>query len=218
MGMKAEDADDSSDISSDSGQKVMTSSEVTGQTKAQNDCTHPNNEDIKPKEDMFEENIKLINGKPNYAQIKMLDNNDMTTPLRKRNISNTLDEGSSNVKQLPLIGDSWHSLSGYVTSMENISHSKSAPNLALKGTIQHSRPPSCVSIVKEILQNIKETMDFTMLQNPVFVIYGLSCIFCMAGTSGDPHYAVLWPVLNGISITRSPVEIPFRALFFEGIK
>ncbi len=26
------------------------------------------------------------------------------------------------------------------------------------------------------------------------------------------YYAVLWPVLNGISITRSPVEIPFRAL------
>ncbi len=30
-------------------------------------------------------------------------------------------------------------------------------------------------------------------------------------------YAVLWPVLNRISITRSPVEIPFRALLFVGI-
>ncbi len=34
----------------------------------------------------------------------------------------------------------------------------------------------------------------------------------------DRYYAVLWPVLNGISITRSPVEIPFRALLFVGIK
>ncbi len=32
------------------------------------------------------------------------------------------------------------------------------------------------------------------------------------------YYAVLWPVLNGISITKYPVEIPFRALLFVGIK
>ncbi len=32
------------------------------------------------------------------------------------------------------------------------------------------------------------------------------------------YYAVLWPVLNGLSITRSPVEIPFRALLFVGIE
>ncbi len=31
------------------------------------------------------------------------------------------------------------------------------------------------------------------------------------------HYAVLWPVLNGISIPRSPAEIPFWALLFVGI-
>ncbi len=31
------------------------------------------------------------------------------------------------------------------------------------------------------------------------------------------YYAVLWPVLKGISITRSPVDIPVRALLFVGI-
>ncbi len=31
-------------------------------------------------------------------------------------------------------------------------------------------------------------------------------------------YAVLWPVVNGIFITRSPVEIPFRTQLFVGIK
>ena len=37
------------------------------------------------------------------------------------------------------------------------------------------------SHVKDILNAIRETMDITMLKNPVFVIYGLSCILCMAG-------------------------------------
>ncbi len=42
------------------------------------------------------------------------------------------------------------------------------------------------------------------------------CCHCWY-TKGTTYYAVLWPVLNGISITRSPVEIPFRALLFVGI-
>ncbi len=40
---------------------------------------------------------------------------------------------------------------------------------------------SFVAMVKDVLQGVKDTMDFTMLTDPVFVIYGLSCIFCMTG-------------------------------------
>ncbi len=40
---------------------------------------------------------------------------------------------------------------------------------------------------------------------------------CHANQDGG-YYAILWPVLNRISIIRSPVEIPFRALLFGGIK
>ncbi len=37
-------------------------------------------------------------------------------------------------------------------------------------------------------------------------------------TLAHMFYAVLWLVLKGISTTRSPVEIPFRALVFVGFK
>ena len=44
-----------------------------------------------------------------------------------------------------------------------------------------SSASACLGVFKDILLNIKQSMDVSMLNDPVFVIYGVSCIFCMAG-------------------------------------
>ncbi len=44
-----------------------------------------------------------------------------------------------------------------------------------------------MAILKDVLQGVRDTMDFTMLTDPVFVVYGLSCIFCMTGWFAYPH-------------------------------
>ena len=37
------------------------------------------------------------------------------------------------------------------------------------------------ALPKELWGMMAKTMDINMLKNPVFVLYGLSCILCMAG-------------------------------------
>ncbi len=90
--------------------------------------------------------------------------------------------------------DSWHSLTGLTTSSlvnipEACSHSngygsvRSIKSRALDSL--HLDPAqsysTCISLFKDLLLDLKNTFDFSMLKDPVFDIYGLSCIFCMAG-------------------------------------
>lgn len=58
---------------------------------------------------------------------------------------------------------------------------KQTESQASSKTHKLSSGSACMRVFKDILLNIKQSMDVSMLSDPVFVIYGLSCIFCMAG-------------------------------------
>lgn len=86
-------------------------------------------------------------------------------------------------KKLP--ADSWHSLSGLATSVENINtktHNGASNGQAKpEGNLSVPVPENNNSIIKDIVKEIRKSTDITMLKNPVFVIYAFSCILCMAG-------------------------------------
>ena len=108
---------------------------------------------------------------------------------RMRSTSESNDVSTSNVvlngpvsHDVKGMTDSWHSLSQYVSSMESLTFS--LPSVTPSGYFGGQPPAtSTTSLVKDILENIRDNFDFTVMQNPVFVIYGFSCILCMAGKS-----------------------------------
>ena len=91
----------------------------------------------------------------------------------------TQSEAASN------IGASWHSLGIITRSMNNLdADNRDCDETSITDNSEetnHEDDTIC-DIFKDIFRGIKETMDFSMLKSPVFLIYGLSCIFSMAGT------------------------------------
>lgn len=68
----------------------------------------------------------------------------------------------------------------FLTSIESLTFS--LPSVTPSGYFGGNPPEATTtSLVKDVLANIKDNFDFTVLRNPVFVIYGISCILCMAG-------------------------------------
>ena len=103
--------------------------------------------------------------------------------LRMRTISSTsIDNMESNLNSMRKIGDSCHSLTWYASSMEKLQENPAPERsvLSQKSKLEQEKQ-SLIAILKDVLNGVQDTMDFTMLTNPIFVIYGLSCIFCMAG-------------------------------------
>ena len=95
---------------------------------------------------------------------------------------NAVTNGTKTETQGTQLSDSWHSLPGYVSSVESLTFS--LPSITPSGYLGGNPPEaSTVSLVKDVLENIKDNFDFTVMKNPVFVIYGLSCILCMAGNN-----------------------------------
>ena len=58
-----------------------------------------------------------------------------------------------------------------------------------------------ISVCKEVFQGIQESMDMRLLQDPVFVIYGISCILCMAGNSNCSLF-----ITKHIHTSRGPLH------------
>ena len=127
---------------------------------------------------------------PRVHQFQQNGSNVRYINLRMRTIStSSLDKSETNLNSMRKIGDSCHSLTWYASSMERL-HENPAPERSVlsvrskasqRSKLTQQEKQSFIDILKDVLNGVRDTMDFTMLTNPVFVIYGLSCIFCMAG-------------------------------------
>ena len=144
-----------------------------------------NSQNIDETDNKLEERAML----PKANQLQQNGNDSRYSNLRMRTISSSsIDKSETNLSSMRKIGDSCHSLTWYASSMEKL-HENPAPersavsvrSRASQGSKLAQEKQSFIDILKDILNGVRDTMDFTMLTNPVFVIYGLSCIFCMAG-------------------------------------
>ena len=113
-----------------------------------------------------------------------------THSLRQRKTDNGHQHyhSSSNKK----LHDSWNSLGMFATSLENINRDKHSSRTSglhdvhnktetMEAETKDTDTNGCMSGLREFGDNLKKTMDVSMLKDPVFVIYCLSCILCMAG-------------------------------------
>ena len=135
--------------------------------------------------------------------------------LRMRTVSSSsIDKSETNLNSMRTIGDSCHSLTWYASSMEKL-HENSAPERSALSVrtraSQKSKPAqekqSFMDILKDVLNGVRDTMDFTMLTNPVFVIYGLSCIFCMAGKTKHMSISLSGGVWAETPLDRDPFSL-----------
>ena len=122
-------------------------------------------------------------------RIHKLQQNGNYSNLRMRTVStSSVDKNDSNLNSMRKIGDSCHSLTWFASSMERL-HENPAPEksvLSIRSRASHKsklaqEKQSFIDILKDVVKGVQDTMDLRMLKNPVFLIYGLSCIFCMAG-------------------------------------
>ena len=150
-----------------------------------------NSQNIDEADDKFEEQSML----PRVHQLQQ-NGSDVRYPnLRMRTVStSSIDKSESNLNSMRTIGDSCHSLTWYASSMERLHENPAPERSALSVRSRASQKSklaqekqSFMDILKDVLNGVRDTMDFTMLTNPVFVIYGLSCIFCMAGKTSNSY-------------------------------
>ena len=147
-----------------------------------------NSQNIDETDSISEERSML----PRVHQLQQ-NGSDVRYPnLRMRTVSSSsIDKSEKNLNSMRKIGDSCHSLTWYASSMERLHENPAPERSALSVRSRASQKSkhaqekqSFMDILKDVLNGVRDTMDFTMLTNPVFVIYGLSCIFCMAGKTG----------------------------------
>lgn len=99
-------------------------------------------------------------------------NNNLLTPtIRRRTVSNS-------VVNEEVMYTSCHSLTWYASSMD-----ARIEEVPMEEMVQPVAPAqnSFQDNIKDALKGLRDAIDFSLLKNTVFLIYGLSCIFCMAG-------------------------------------
>ncbi len=87
--------------------------------------------------------------------------------------------------------------------------------------LQLSHSPTLGLCLIIIIVNCYHRLDSVHIMNGTWIISILFSLFTICILIGCNNsicdiniYVILWPVLNGITMTRSPVEILFRALLF----
>ena len=167
-----------------------------------------NSQNIDETDSISEERSML----PRVHQLQQ-NGSDVKYPnLRMRTVSSSsIDKSETNLNSMRKIGDSCHSLTWYASSMERLHENPAPERSALSVRSKASQKSkhaqekqSFMDILKDVLNGVRDTMDFTMLTNPVFVIYGLSCIFCMAGKT-NTHVNFFHIFRQPLRLVREPI-------------
>ena len=60
---------------------------------------------------------------------------------------------------------------------------------------------SCLRFFKSMTDTLREMMDFSLLKNPVFCLYGLACFLCMTGRWKQCNFLIIYYVIR-IGVTE----------------
>ncbi|ELU15285.1 hypothetical protein CAPTEDRAFT_171191 [Capitella teleta] len=92
-----------------------------------------------------------------------------------------------------------HNLS-VISSCEHLHESLPSNTLHTKS---NNKVDSCMHVIKDLFKEVSKSMDVSVLKNPVFVVYGVSCILCMKGFFVPFIYLVDKAVETGYSKTHA---------------
>ncbi|CAD5117746.1 DgyrCDS6491 [Dimorphilus gyrociliatus] len=91
----------------------------------------------------------------------------------------------------------------YSGSLKSLNQNEDKFDLeAVKVQEDLEKSSGCSKYCSSFLASMKQTMDFSLLLNPVFKIYGISCFLCMFGFFIPFTYLIDYAVENGVSKSK----------------
>ena len=131
-----------------------------------------NSQNIDETDNKLEERAML----PIDHQLQQNGSDSRYSNLRMRTVSSSsIDKSETNLNSMKKIGDSCHSLTWYASSLERLHENPAPERSALSVRSKASQrsklgqeKQSFIDILKDILNGVKDTMDFTMANQSSF--------------------------------------------------